>query len=55
MHKRTFSCLTKLSEFLISSIEATSNWLIPLFNNVLIQLGCGFVLTAYKILPGNLF
>jgi len=39
----------------ISSIDATSNWSIPLFINVLITVGCGFVLTAYNILPGNFF
>jgi len=27
----------------------------PLLINVLITAGCGFVLTAYKILPGNPF
>ena len=41
--------------FLISSIDATSNCSIPLSMIVLIISGCGLVLTAYKILPGNLF
>ncbi len=39
---------------LISSIEATSNWFTPVFKMVLITSGCGFVLTAYNIFPGNL-
>ena len=40
---------------LISSIEATSNWLIPDLISVLITSAWGFVFTANKILPGNFF
>ena len=47
--------MLKVLIFLISSIDATSNCSIPLSMIVLITSVCGLVLTAYKILPGNLF
>ena len=40
---------------LISWIDATSKFSIPLSTIVFNTSGCGLVLTAYKILPGNLF
>ena len=39
----------------ISLIDATSKLLIPLCIIVFNTSGCGFVFTAYKIVPGNLF
>ena len=39
----------------ISSIDATSNWSIPLSIIVFITSGWGFVFTAYKTDPENFF
>ena len=39
----------------ISLIDATSKLLIPLCIIVFNTSGCGFVFTAYKIVPENLF